>query len=465
MLRSAILILCGNASASAMLLARNLIIARLISVENYGIAATFAIAMAVVEMMSALGLQQQIVQAKDGEDMHFQAALQGFQVLRGIIAGVILFIAAGSIAQFLNIPDVAWAYQVMALVPIFNAFQHFDIYRLNRSMKFWPIVLTGAVPALISLILVWPLYLLFGDYQVMLWSIIIQIALMMIVSHAVAERPYKLAFDPKIMKASFKFGWPILVNGILMFAVFNGDKLIVGRAIGIETLAIFAMGITLTLTPTLVMAKSLQNFFLPQLSQLRQTDLYKFNTLSVTVVEVALLIGVVLVVGMVTVGQPIIYLLLGEKYVPLLSLLTWLAILQGIRVFKEGPSAISMAAGQNENSMFANAVRVATLPLAWYFATQTGDVKTIIFIGIIGEILAQTMAITLLHLRTGCPLKPLLRPHLGAGIVLVSASLYEVLPSLTTGIILGLSICAFLLMLSEARGYISRRASFLNDDG
>ena len=56
MLRSALLILSGNAAASILTLARNLIVARLISVENYGIAATFAIAMAVVEMASALGI-------------------------------------------------------------------------------------------------------------------------------------------------------------------------------------------------------------------------------------------------------------------------------------------------------------------------------------------------------------------------------------------------------------------------
>jgi hypothetical protein len=82
MFRSALLILSGNAAASLLLLARNLIIARLIPVADYGVASTFAIAMAVVEMASALGLQQQIVQARNGEDPRFQSALQGFQVLR-----------------------------------------------------------------------------------------------------------------------------------------------------------------------------------------------------------------------------------------------------------------------------------------------------------------------------------------------------------------------------------------------
>ena len=73
MLRKLILIFSGNAAASLMLLARNLLIARLVPVEDYGIAATFAVAMAVVEMASQLGLQQMIIQAQEGDDPKFQA--------------------------------------------------------------------------------------------------------------------------------------------------------------------------------------------------------------------------------------------------------------------------------------------------------------------------------------------------------------------------------------------------------
>ena len=146
MLRTALVILSGNAASSLLLLVRNLVIARLISVEDYGIAATFGIIMALIEMASYLGLQQQIVQSKDGEDPHFQAALQGFQVLRGVAAASVLFVSAGLIARFLGIPEIAWAYQVIALVPLLNAFKHFDIYRLNRAMRFGPMILTGTVP-------------------------------------------------------------------------------------------------------------------------------------------------------------------------------------------------------------------------------------------------------------------------------------------------------------------------------
>ena len=463
MFRSALLILSGNAAASVLLLARNLIIARLITVEDYGIAATFAIAMAVVEMMSALGLQQQIVQSKDGDDPHFQAALQGFQLLRGVIAAAILFFSAGAIARFLNIDHVAWAYQVMALVPLFNALQHFDIHRLNRQMRFWPMVLTGAVPALLSLALVWPLYLWFGDYRVMLWSIIAQIALMMVVSHLVAERPYRLAFDRRIMGRSLKFGWPLLVNGILMFAVFNGDKLIVGRLLGMETLAIFAMGVTLTLTPTLVMAKSAQNFFLPQLSRITEASDPRFAPLARTTLQVSLLNGGLLVIGTVLLGVPFVQIVLGEKYDLLLPLLVWFAILQALRVFKAGPAVVALSKGHSGNAMLANLVRVASLPLIWLALAQGRGVLTAIGIGILGEIGGYLLSLWLVRRSTGLQLRQMVLPLLAVALVLVAAagSVWfqdPLLARLSMAVMFGAALACVILM-TDLRGYIRHRKS------
>lgn len=460
MFRSALLILSGNAAASLLLLARNLIIARLIPVEDYGIAATFAITMAVVEMMSQLGLQQQIIQAKDGDDPRFQSALQGFQVLRGVFAGIVLFFAAKWIADFLNIPHVAWAYQVMALVPVMNALQHFDIHRLNRQMRFWPVVLTGAVPALISLAVVWPLYLLFGDYKVMLWSLILQWALMVVVSHLVAERPYRLILDAKIMGESLRFGWPLLVNGMLMFAVFNGDKLIVGRVLGMETLAIFAMGVTLTLTPTLVMAKSAQNFFLPQLSKVDRTTpegAARFQHLSITKLQVSLVNGALLVIGIALLGALVVQVLLGPKYAALIPLLMPLAVLHALRVAKAGSAVVALATGHTSNAMQANLVRVLTLPLVWYAAVEGVGLLNVVWIATGGEVLGYMLSLWLLRARVGVALKPMVWPLCCLVLFMGAAAFLPLSFGWMTPVVLSVIFVLSLLSMADLRRYITAR--------
>ncbi len=70
-----------------LMMVRNLLVARLISLQDYGLASTFVLAVTIVEMMSALGLQQQMVQSKQGDEPYLQASLQGFQAFRGVING------------------------------------------------------------------------------------------------------------------------------------------------------------------------------------------------------------------------------------------------------------------------------------------------------------------------------------------------------------------------------------------
>lgn len=393
LLRKALLILSGNAAASFLLMLRNLIVARLIPVEDYGIAATFALAMAVVEMASVFGLHQQIVQAKEGDDPHFQAALQGFQLLRGLASGAILFLLAGPLAQFMGIPQVAWAYQVLAIVPVLNALVHFDIHRLNRQMRFGPLLWNGILPALASLLLIYPLVHWFGDWRVMLWAILAQAAAATLTSHLMAERRWRIVFDPSIISSSIRFGWPIMVNAILLFLVFQGDKLIIGRLLGMEALAIFAMGLTFTLTPTLVLAKSAQNFFLPRISTAVGTTDYA--PLALRTMHSIALAALAFVSLTFLLGAPLVLFLLGEKYADLVPLILWFAIGQGLRVMKAGPAIVALAIGQTANAMIANLLRILALPFAVIAAVNGANLLDLLLIGIVAEGLGFMISIWL----------------------------------------------------------------------
>lgn len=408
MLRSAVLVLSGNALSALLLLTRNLLIARLIPIEDYGIAATFAIVMAIVEMASFLGLHQQIVQARDGDVPRFQAALQGFQVLRGLFASVVMFLMADVIARFLGIPEVAWAYQLQAIFPLLNALQHFDIHRLNRQMRFGPLLATNTVPTILSVLIVWPLAEIYGDYRVMLYTQCFHMVLILVVSHLVAERPYRIIFDRSVMARSLAFGWPLLVNGFLMFLVFQGDKLIVGRELGMEALAIFAMGMTLTLTPTLVISRSAQNLFLPHLSQPDLDDRQRQQRGLLTV-EAVLAMALAFVLATALLGPLVVRLLLGAEYSQLATLLIWLAVVQAIRIFKAGPSIIAMAQAKTGNDMYANLARIAVLPLAWYYTNQSNDLIGLILIALVGEVLALGVSLFLLQRRCDFPIRSLRR--------------------------------------------------------
>ncbi len=465
MFRIMLLLFAGNASNGIILLLRNLLVARLISVEDYGIAMTFTMAFAVIEMTSAIGLQKQLIQAENGNDAYFQAALQGFQVLRGAFNFVLLLLLAGPFAEFLGVPQVTWAHQIIAIVLLMNGFLHFDADRLNRRLRFGPAMLIASVPPLVSLAVTWPLAWYFGDYRVMLWALIAQSAAVLIATHLVAERPYRIVFDCKVMRESMRFGWPLLLDGLLVFMIFNGEKLIVGRTLGMENLALFTMAVTLTLTPGLVFMRIAQNFFLPQLAATR--DEGSFFDMSHVTIQAHLACGGFLVLGVTLLGAPFIHLALGAKYEGAVPLLALLGVMQALYTFKGAPTVIAIARAKTSNAMISNLVRVAALPLTWIVAAWSGNVVTVIVIGIVAQFLSYVASMVLLRRQVGLPLRPSLAPLLVSFAVLACVPLTLINDPVPAAVaqlcmagLFGLSV----VTMRDLRAYLGARRMIRQDD-
>jgi O-antigen/teichoic acid export membrane protein len=397
MFHASAVILSGNAASAILLLARNLILARMIPVDDYGVAATFVLALAAVEMVTALGLQQQIVQSRQGDDPHYQNALQGFQLLRGVAAGLVLFVLAAPVAQFLGTTEAVYAYQMLALVPVLNALQHFDIHRLNRQDRFGPLILTTTLPSALSLVAIVPLAWWFGDWRAMLWATIGQLVLSVVLSHLLAERAFRPRLDRGVMAASLRFGWPLLANALLMFIVFQGDRLTVGHHLGMTDLAIFAMGVTLTLTPGLVITKSGQTLLLPRLSASEGPE---FDRLVSLCMNLHLLFGVLLAAGAALFGPFAVHVLLGPNYAALAMLIAPLAAIQAVRMVKVAPAIVALSRARSHVSLWGNVPRALSFGVAWWLLDQGHGLHSVILCALIGEALGAPLSLWMMRRTT-----------------------------------------------------------------
>jgi len=81
---------CGQTAVQLCSFTRSVILARLISPENFGIAATFGLTYAFIEMFSNLSTQTLLIQAPDGDDARLQNTGHLLLVGRGIISSAVL---------------------------------------------------------------------------------------------------------------------------------------------------------------------------------------------------------------------------------------------------------------------------------------------------------------------------------------------------------------------------------------
>ena len=218
------LMMGGQMLGLGMSFIRNIIVARLISTDDFGIASTFFISISLFEMISNLSVDRLLVQAEDGDGPEFQATAQAFQALRGAANSLLMFLLAWPFSRLFDIPQALWAFQCVALVPLIRGFVHLDPKRLHREMRFGRDVLSELLPQAVALALAWPLAKWFGNYAAVLWLLVAQAAAMVLVSHITAVRRYAWAWNRALFTRMARFGWPLLLNGLLMFLIRQGTE-------------------------------------------------------------------------------------------------------------------------------------------------------------------------------------------------------------------------------------------------
>lgn len=397
-LKSGGILIAGNGISALSSFLRNIIIARIISVEDFGIAALFALTMSAVEVAGNMSVDKIIIQDKNGDNENFQASGHAFMVLRGVISGLILFFTAEYIARFFNLPNVTWAFQVLAIISVIKGFLHLDMARFQRDMNFLPIVMIETLPQIIILLLSIPLALWLNSYAAVVWLLLIQAILFVLLSHVLAKRKYSIRWNRIDIARIYKFGWPLLINGVLMLAILQGDKAIVGKAYSMEVLGWYSAAFIITISPALIITKVIYSVVLPWLSKATE-DVLLFADKSLLAINYCLISGLILSIFFSIFGAELITLLFGEEYTDGKKVIALFAFMQFIRIAKAGPMIVAMSIGDTKNPMISNLIRGLAFIVAVLFAWQGSNVVSIVVIGLFGEIAAFFISMSLLPLK------------------------------------------------------------------
>lgn len=399
-LRSAAILISGNGAGFVVRFVRNVLLARLLTVENYGIASTFIVALSLVSMATDLDFSKLMLQNRRGADPDFIAAVKSMQILRGVFMAIVMFALGAPMARLFDQPELAWAYQIMALPPLIWSFRHPDLTRYARSLNFRPQVVNNVVSGIVAVLLIWPLVQIFGDYRVVLALFVLEGLVQLALSFAQAERPYRLAWDGKIARLAVKFGWPIMMSGLLVFAILQGDRIIVANQYGARELGYFSAALNLVMPAVLASAQLVRSFFLPLLSRFQDAG-GDFDHRAIFSLQSSLCATQLAILGFAFAGPPVLVAVYGSDYAPAVPMIGLIGVSISFQLARAGSSTVAMARGNTVNMLIANLVRIAFLPGALLIAVQGGSVIHMLLVGAVGQVVAYGVSLALLYLRSG----------------------------------------------------------------
>ncbi|MFQ5654907.1 MAG: oligosaccharide flippase family protein [Planctomycetota bacterium] len=422
---------------------RNALVARFIGNVNMGIAMTFAMTLALFEMVSNLNAEKLIIQAPDGDGEGFQRTVQLSQGLRGALSALLVLLSAGFLADWFGVPEARWAFRWLALIPLLKGFVHLDIHRVQRQLSFRQVVAVEGASEILTLAAAWPLVLWIGDFSVMLWLVLLKAGLDLAGSHLVASRRYGWSWEGATMRRILAFGGPLLVNGLLMYGIFQGDRLIIASeeslfgeaAHTLADLGIYSVAFLLTFRPTWMLAKVSSSLFLPLLSEVQEEPRRFDERYRICSQSLALVGGWVCLLFLLTSGW-LVALIYGADYRAASSVIGWLGAMQALRMIRVAPTIAAMARADTMNSMVSNLARTAALIGVAMVAASGGSLAAIAACGFGGEALALVTCLARLRLVHRVPAAIVVRPLVVAAACVAAALLvqpeagHEWLPSL-----------------------------------
>lgn len=398
---------------------RNIIVARLVSPEDFGIAALFVMTVSFLEMFSNLAVDTLLVQSPHGETPRFQQTSQLMMAVRGLGIALILFLFAGPVAGLFDIPAATWAFRLLALVPLIRGLAHQDMSRLQRQLDFKPVLLTDISAQLTSALLAWPLASWLGDYSAILYLVLIQTLARTVISHFMAERSYLWGWEPIHAREILSFGWPLLINGILLFLIMQGDRFVIGAADQLfarETyskaqLGFYSAAFVLSSAITEGITSIITPVMLPLLSRAQDLEA-QFQKRCHICIQTAVFVLNPMGIFFILIGGWFLVLVYGDQYLAAAPLMAWLGATSSIHMFRVASTTIALAKGDSPNPTICNVFRALSFVLAFILAALGADLVWIAASGLAGELLAIGVSIGLLKSRLAMPLQYFSKPLL-----------------------------------------------------
>lgn len=290
-----------------------IILARLLSPDEYGLIGILTIFTTIFIFICDSGFTIALVRKKEVQDEDYSTVFY-INLVLSIIMSAALFFSAPLIAAFFKRPELVSLTQVMSSIVIINALGIVQRARLTKAINFK----TQTKITLISTISsgVVGISMAYSGYGV--WSLVGQQitsqSLNTILLWINNKWLPKLVFSIQSFREMWAFGWKLLVSGLIDSAWTQIYQVVVGKFYAPETLGLYTRAKQFSQMFSTNLTNVVQRVSFPVLSSI-QDDRERLKKAYQRVIRATMLPTFVLMFGMAACAKPMILFLIGEKWI------------------------------------------------------------------------------------------------------------------------------------------------------
>lgn len=289
-----------------------LLLARLLSPDDFGLISMLGIFMAISQTMIDSGFPSALIRKIDVNERDYSTAFV-FNVGVGLFCYAILFLCSGLIARFFKTPELCQIIKVYALVLPINSLSSAQYARLNHDLNFKFQAQVSLISVLISGTAGVALAFLGFGVWALVWQAISCAFLKTVLLFLFSQWKPSISFSVKSFKYLLSFGSKLLAAGMLHTIYQNFTSLAIGKFYSPTDLGYYYRGAHFATIPSDGLTTTFQKVTFPLFSQL-QNDTERLAHVYRKYIKMTSILVFFLMTLLAALAKPVVVTLLTDKW-------------------------------------------------------------------------------------------------------------------------------------------------------
>ena len=302
---------CGAQGVSFIV---GLVLARLLSPEDYGLIAIVSVFTTFLNVFIDSGMGGALVQKKNADDIDYSSVFY-FNVAFSVILYLAFFFASPWFASLYDASELVPVFRVMGTTFLISGIKNIQIAKIQSSMAFKQFFYANLGGTVISAVVgITFAYLGFGVWALVAQSLISNLFGAVVLWIAVKWKP-KWTFSFKRLKGLLSYGWKMMASSLISTGYSDIWQLIIGILYSPTVLAFYNRGNHM---PNLVIKNinsTIDIVLFPAMSK-TQDEKDKLKAMTRRSIKTSTYIMAPLLLGLAAVSEPVVKVLLTDKWLP-----------------------------------------------------------------------------------------------------------------------------------------------------
>ena len=311
-------------ASSALNFLFNIILARILIPEDFGIAAILAFFIQIANIFIDSGFSNALIRKQNRSIIDESTAFWS-NIAIGITTYCIIFFSAPLIERFYDIPSLTSITRIYAIVIVINSLSIVQRAIITAAMNFKLLMKISLISSLISGLSA----SIVATYNAGIWAIVILNTSYAIVNNILIWTLLKwkpiFSFSKESFKELFGFGYKLLFSGIIDTTFNNLYSLVIGKHFSPSILGFYAKADSLSGYVARSFTNVIQRVTYPSLSKIQDNDV-KLQTNYRKIIKLTAYVFFPIMMAIAAIADPLIRFVLTDKWVNSIPMLQILCI-------------------------------------------------------------------------------------------------------------------------------------------